>query len=594
MRPQNGILFFLCSMIVMNGIAQNKSPSDPNDWAWEMIGLVQSAHFANCKTALKVAIIDDGFDIDNPLWAANIAHNKAEIPGNDIDDDHNGKTDDYTGWDFGDNDEDVRPDIKLLDKESHGTKVLGVFWETMQMISSGDLSRISILPIKAVSDLKLNNYLKEGYKGIEYAIEQKADIIICSWSGPVIAPEEKAILAKARAKGIMIIAAAGNFYYMQPQYPGAIPSVIDVAALDKAGKKLNFSNYGTFVDISAPGDSLLTFFPYKKTADAHISATSAATPVVGAIIAALRSAYPALSPAEIERLIKNTATPLEDKNYLYAGNLGAGMVNVAAIRDELENKNTAGSSGNRHDPALFRQPKAYVDLLGLNARNPVRIIPTGKYKDIKFLFQTTLLSTAGLPDVRARYFNAGTGKDTVIRKEKLKYPLILTGDSIYLYSVSGSSISGRTVASRTAGNSSATPLRQGATGRAWYYYEVSTVDSSAYFCGGSVTEVTGAEGYIEDGSGESNYTGRNDCKWQITVAADKKIQLNFEQFDTEPKLDQVYIFNGNSTKDPILAIFSGHNLPPSIKSWGNTVLIWFLTSEENNFKGWELHYKTVD
>jgi len=63
---------------------------------------------------------------------------------------------------------------------------------------------------------------------------------------------------------------------------------------------------------------------------------------------------------------------------------------------------------------------------------------------------------------------------------------------------------------------------------------------------------------------------------------------------TEPKVDQVYIFNGNSTKDPILAIFSGHKLPPPITSWGNSVLIWFVTSEENNYQGWRLHYKLVD
>ena len=179
----------------------NAAPLTPNDRTWEAIHLKEVAHFAHLKTPVKIAIIDDGIDTDNPLWVSHIAHNTAEIPGNDIDDDHNGKTDDYQGWDFGDNDEDTRPQKNLLDKESHGTRVLGVFWQTLQELSAEDLSPITILPIKAVSDRKMNNYLKEGYNGIAYAIEQKADIILCSWSGPLIAPEEKALLEKARRQG---------------------------------------------------------------------------------------------------------------------------------------------------------------------------------------------------------------------------------------------------------------------------------------------------------------------------------------------------------------------------------------------------------
>ena len=85
-----------------------------NAAAWKAIGLDRAAHSFTFKKSLKVAIIDDGFDIDNPLWAGQIAHNEADIPGNGIDDDHNGKIDDYQGWDFGDNDEDVRPAQKML------------------------------------------------------------------------------------------------------------------------------------------------------------------------------------------------------------------------------------------------------------------------------------------------------------------------------------------------------------------------------------------------------------------------------------------------------------------------------------------------
>ncbi len=86
-----------------------------------------------------------------------------------------------------------------------------------------------------------------------------------------------------------LLPAAGNFYALQPLYPGAVPSVINVAATTTEGHKLPVSNYGAFVDISAPGDSLLTYDPYARQANAHLSATSAATPVIGAIVTALRA-----------------------------------------------------------------------------------------------------------------------------------------------------------------------------------------------------------------------------------------------------------------------------------------------------------------
>jgi hypothetical protein len=293
-------------------------------------------------------------------------------------------------------------------------------------------------------------------------------------------------------------------------------------------------------------------------------------------VTALRSAYPQLSPEAIERLLKNTAIPLEAKNPLYAGNLGAGLVNVIGIKEAMESKDTEDWLGR----PVFRQAKAFIDLKKLEVASPVKVAPAGRYKNIKFLLQPSAAASqaaaAGLPDIKAVLFKDGASRDTVLKKERLKVPFIVSADSLYLYAA--------------AGKKKGAPPQAAA----WWYYEVITVDSSTLFCGNTVTEINGSEGTIEDGSGDLNYTGRNDCKWQITVPEGKKIQLSFEQFDTEPKIDQVYLFNGNSTKDPILAIFSGHTLPPTIKSWGNTVLVWFLTSEENNFKGWKMHYKAID
>jgi serine protease len=554
-------------ILVLQPLAGQAQDSLVNTRAWELIGLRAAAHFATFHRPVKVAVIDDGFDIDNPRWAAYIAHNTAEIPGNNIDDDHNGKIDDYEGWDFGDNDEDVRPARAVVQKESHGTRVLGMLWEALLLLSDGAPTGITILPIKAVSDNRMNNYVTDGYKGIEYAIQQKADIILCCWAGPNCSPEEKAILARAQAKGIIIIASAGNFAALQPQYPGAYPTVIDVAATDNSGHKLRVSNYGNFVDICAPGDSLLTYNPYSQIPNGQLSGTSAAAPIVAAVITAIRAGWPGLSNAAIERLLKNTATPLESANMLYAGNLGAGLVNVAAIRDALEGGPVLSSA----DAATLRQAQGFIDLHRLQPDVPVRVEPTGRYTGIKFLLQSSETPIATLPNIRLTLFRDGHLTDTLIKKEKLRYPFIAIADSIYVY------------------GSHTTPQPG-----PWWSYSVMTIDSSTLYCGGTVDITANGDGILEDGSGAATYTGRNDCKWQLTAPVGKKIRFEFEQFDTEPKMDQVYIFNGNSTKDPILAIFSGHKIPPPITSWGNSVLIWFITNEENNYQGWRLHYKVVD
>jgi serine protease len=580
-------------LLMLQPLAGQAQDSLVNAQVWDLIGLSRTAHFATFRHPVKIAVIDDGFDIDNPRWAAYIAHNTGDIPGNQLDDDHNGKVDDYEGWDFGDNDEDVRPARAIIDKESHGTRVLGVFWQTLLQLSNGAPKGVSILPIKAVSDKRMNNYVTDGYKGIEYAIQQKADIILCSWAGPNLSADEKAVLAKAQARGIIIIASAGNFVAMQPQYPGAFPAVIDVAATDDNYHKLRVSNYGTFVDICAPGDSLLTYNPYSQAPNARLSGTSAAAPVVAAIVTAIRAAWPGLSPAGIERLLKNTATPLDSANMLFAGNLGAGLVNVAAIRDALEGGpvlSSGDAAPETHASAeapTLRQAQGFVDLHRLQAAAPVRIEPTGRYTGIKFLLQSPETTITTLPNVRLTLFRNGYPTDTLIRKEKLRYPFIAIADSVYVY---GFNTTVRPT--RSSGPAaSRPPLTQPGP---WWAYSVITIDSSTLYCGGTVEITAGGDGILEDGSGDATYTGRNDCKWQLTAPAGKKIRCEFEQFDTEPKIDQVYIFNGNSTRDPILAIFSGHKIPPPITSWGNSVLIWFVTNEENNYQGWRLHYKVVN
>ena len=60
------------------------------------------------------------------------------------------------------------------------------------------------------------------------------------------------------------------------------------------------------------------------------------------------------------------------------------------------------------------------------------------------------------------------------------------------------------------------------------------------------------------------------------------------------KIDQSIYFSDFGTESPILAIFSGQNLPPQITTWTNRALIWFVTNGSTNLKGWKLKYEEID
>ncbi|GGO77123.1 hypothetical protein GCM10011348_05980 [Marinobacterium nitratireducens] len=101
-----------------------------------------------------------------------------------------------------------------------------------------------------------------------------------------------------------------------------------------------------------------------------------------------------------------------------------------------------------------------------------------------------------------------------------------------------------------------------------------------------------AEGMIEDGSGADDYAFNSDCKWLITAPPGKVVRLWFDRFDTEARTDMLYFFNGEGTNPAsMMAIFSGPDIPPELRTWSNRVLVWFLADGSNQHAGWRMHYR---
>nr|MBP7498072.1 C10 family peptidase [Bacteroidales bacterium] len=95
---------------------------------------------------------------------------------------------------------------------------------------------------------------------------------------------------------------------------------------------------------------------------------------------------------------------------------------------------------------------------------------------------------------------------------------------------------------------------------------------------------------ISDCSGEYNYNNESNCKWLINPENSKSINIKFLEFDTEKDWDFLYIYNGKDTLAPLIAKFSGIELPADINIESDVVLLHFISDYALNSKGWKITY----
>ncbi|MGF1577723.1 MAG: S8 family serine peptidase, partial [Gemmataceae bacterium] len=153
---------------------------------------------------MVVAVIDTGIDYTHPDIAANMWRNTGEIPNNGIDDDGNGYTDDYYGYDFYDGDGDP------FDTEGHGTHVAG----TIGAVGNNDDGVSGVawdVQLMAVRFLgRFGGSLSGAISSIDYAVANGAQILNNSWGGGGFSSSLQAAIQRAEANDVLFVAAAGN------------------------------------------------------------------------------------------------------------------------------------------------------------------------------------------------------------------------------------------------------------------------------------------------------------------------------------------------------------------------------------------------
>ena len=290
----------------------------------------------NGNSNITVAIVDNAVMSTHVDLAANIYTNTIEAVGiTGVDDDGNGYIDDINGYDIADVDGVTSPTNTLQDHGTHCAGIAGANNNNSIGVASIGWN-IKIIPVKCSSDNSPPANIDMGYEGILYAVKAKAKIISCSWGTMGTASQtEQYVIDYAWNRGCLIIASAGNAASSSSNYPGAYNHVYCVGWVDQTDVKAGFSNYGSYVDVSAPGTNILSTVPYATTAAYNsLSGTSMATPMVAGLAALMMSKSPYMTRTDVLNCISSTAANIYtisgNAAYISGNQLGAGRIDAFA------------------------------------------------------------------------------------------------------------------------------------------------------------------------------------------------------------------------------------------------------------------------
>ena len=256
--------------------------------------------------------MDGGVQVDHPDLVDNIWVNEGEIPGNGIDDDGNGYIDDINGYNF-------MYDSGKLTPMKHATHVAGIIAASgnngkgIAGIAGGNGtagSGVKLMSTQVLGATSSNNTAA----AIKYGADNGAVISQNSWgynttttSVSYIDPADKAAidyfikyagcdndgnqLPDSPMKGGIVIFAAGNDNVSNPgtASPADYDAVVSVAAIAPDYTKASYSNYGSYIDISAPGGNLngngMVYSTIHNSSYGDMSGTSMACPMVSGVAA---------------------------------------------------------------------------------------------------------------------------------------------------------------------------------------------------------------------------------------------------------------------------------------------------------------------
>lgn len=309
---------------------------EPNfEWQWytDEIGMI--ANNIKCikmsRPKLKVAIIDNAFMTTHPniAWTVTQAIDVADGDSSTIPPNFEPE------WMHG----------------SHSAGLIAGKKSKWEWIVGTSLWSAELYVFKATADTAWPTEITHGIEAFAKAVEMNVDIISLSWWAYMDFPVFRQVIKKAVDKGIVVIAAAGNYWSEDPFYPAYYNGVISIGAYDKDMKRADFSNYGDRVDIYAPWVDLVV--PVNNDEYASTDWTSSAAPLFAGVYSFL-SRYLWKNHPDLEKVLTKNNSVLG--KYLLLSNLCPTEPVAAPIQKPTTWKNIIQEAEKSIDPLPIPLP----------------------------------------------------------------------------------------------------------------------------------------------------------------------------------------------------------------------------------------------
>ena len=290
--------------------------SDPkgylNQYAFEQVKLAAALqHYSGI--GVKIALLDTGVALAHPEFKDRL------LPGIDMIDENTPPEDEGPGFAWG-----------------HGTHIAGIIAQVAP--------DTKIIPVRILDSNGRGNTFTLAY-AIEWAVDQGADVINLSLGTTYFSQVLQDVIADAESKGVIIVAAAGNNNSDVLQYPAGFEHVISVSAVDQSNVKASFSNYGSWVDVAAPGLGITsTITGTDGYGYASWSGTSMATAFVSGAAALFRQKLPETNGATFEETLIAKGFNIDSLNSRSIGRLLDVAKTVGASSGNASSTPTATST----------------------------------------------------------------------------------------------------------------------------------------------------------------------------------------------------------------------------------------------------------
>jgi len=290
----------------------------------DMLFLQYAQLFTKGDAEIKIAVLDTGVNMNHKELQGTLVNPADFVNLKGLD------TTNFIG-DYLDDDFEPEDDV------GHGTHVSGIIAAKGIEMDEGICPDCKIMPVRVLATMKNGNkvvgagIIDNINAGIKYAVDKGADVINMSLgikhTGGGLPHEE--VIKYALSKNVTIVAASGNDGSSQKYYPGALPGVIAVGAVDSIGNVTNFSSYGADITVVAPG--LNIYSSYTRNTYATASGTSQASPFVCGAVGLMKSYAKQqgkhLSNENIKYILKHTSDKVD--SHLHNEKAGYGLLNLA-------------------------------------------------------------------------------------------------------------------------------------------------------------------------------------------------------------------------------------------------------------------------